>query len=348
MSLLRHMLDNGLLIPRQGVTRNFRAVDCHDGAGAPLIDTRPWLLAFNVDGLGKDMARLRSAIGERRIDEAMAQAEAFMEHNVNHLSCDTRLVPMGVGQDHVEELAWVPADWKATSYTPEGLRSLGTPWLLSRDIAAARTDPGHWLAPGFGHCLSVQRGDMVACLIPASLLTERGSTMHDCVTFMCELPWKSCEELVLTNCLFAELVPGHALWVPYGWRCVLLTRTATTISHVLHIPYACTRMLQAAASKKDILVFAKQATADWSSSMGCEPSLLWRKRHRIGLTMWPRWMTTLQLLRPSRRKQLRMHAISTLVQVAWHVVVDNTCAMRGTSIARRAPAEMTLSNLVRA
>ena len=78
MTLLRHMLDNGLLVTSHGDARNVRLVDCHE-PGSPLIDTRPWLLAFTMEGPGRDMARLRGAIGERRIDETIAKAEAHLE-----------------------------------------------------------------------------------------------------------------------------------------------------------------------------------------------------------------------------------------------------------------------------
>ena len=284
MPLLRHTLDNGVLIASHGDKRNVCMVDCHDGCGAPLIDTRPWLLAFSTRGPGSDMARLAGAIGERRINENMAKAEAFQEQDANRVSCDTRLVPMGGGQNHGEELAWVPAAWRKSSHTPEALRSRGTPWLLSHDIAAARQLPAHWPVPGVGHFLSVQRGDMVACVIPLSPLLERGCSMHECVTFLCHLPWKTLEAFVCTHCLYAELLPGRALWVPYGWRRVLLTRTATSISHVLHIPYVCTRMLQTATFKAEIVAFAKQATQEWSSTMGRKPCLSLAKeaQERLG------------------------------------------------------------------
>ena len=90
----------------------------------------------------------------------------------------------------MEELVWVLAVWQASSHTPEALRSLGTPWLLSHDVAASRKDPEHWPLPVFGHLLSVQRGDVRACAIPAPPLMERGCNMHDCVTFLCHLPWE--------------------------------------------------------------------------------------------------------------------------------------------------------------
>ena len=51
--------------------------------------------------------------------------------------------------------------WKASPHTLEALGSLGTPWLLSHDVAASRKGPEQWPLPGFGHFLCVQRGDMV-------------------------------------------------------------------------------------------------------------------------------------------------------------------------------------------
>ena len=78
LSLLRHMLDNGLLRPGHGSTRAVVMVDWHD-AHVPQLATRPWLLGFSRDGSGKDMGLLRSAVGERRIHDAMTKAEAFLE-----------------------------------------------------------------------------------------------------------------------------------------------------------------------------------------------------------------------------------------------------------------------------
>ena len=76
----------------------------------------------------------------------------------------------------------------------------------------------------------------------------------------------------MTHCLLAELLPGRALWIPYGWRCVLVTRTQMQYSHVLHMPSVSTRMLQENQSNNDIITFAKQAMHEWGSGMG-EPCL---------------------------------------------------------------------------
>ena len=54
---------------------------------------------------------------------------------------------------------------------------------------------------------------------------------------------------------------------------MLLSRAPTSISHVLHIPYVCTRMLQTNLAKSEIVAFAKQAAQEWSNTMACEPCL---------------------------------------------------------------------------
>ena len=77
----------------------------------------------------------------------------------------------------------VPGAWKAKSLTPEALRSLGTPWLLSHDVVGARKGGFQWPMAKCGHFLSVQRGDLLACLIPASDFVERGATQETCATF---------------------------------------------------------------------------------------------------------------------------------------------------------------------
>jgi hypothetical protein len=98
------------------------------------------------------------------------------------------------------------------------------------------------------------------------------------------MPSKNFDSFVMTHCLFAELLPGRALWIPYGWRCVLLTRAQLSVSHALHIPYVSTRMLQASACKNDIITFAEQAMQERGSSMG-EPCLSFAEEAVVWLNM---------------------------------------------------------------
>ena len=64
---------------------------------------------------------LHGAIGEKRIDDAVLKAEAYLNKDGICVTCDARFIPMGGGQDNVEALAWVPRAWKSKSQTPETL-----------------------------------------------------------------------------------------------------------------------------------------------------------------------------------------------------------------------------------
>ena len=267
MSFLRYMLDNAMLIDGHGVGTEGTNVACYDANCGEFNESNPWLVLFNEDGPGKDLSLLRNAVGEKRIEDAIGKAESYLDKNTNEVTCDMRFQPLGGGQDHVEELAWVPRAWREKSYTPEALRSLSTPWLLTHHVAGTRQDPCHWPMPGFGHFLSVVRGDMLVCLIPAQAALERGATMSSCVSFLGQLPWKDFELFVNKHCEFAQLKPGRALWVPYGWRTILLSRSPMTHSHALYIPYVNTRMLMTCSLKDEVLGFAKCAMEDWAKHM---------------------------------------------------------------------------------
>ena len=267
LNFLRYMLDKGILVKEHGDKTDLKTVQVYDTADGPLIFTHPWLVCFDTDGPGRDLARLRHAIGEKRLDDGMYKAEQFISKDANRISTDLRVAAQGGGNDHVEDLAWVPAEWRAKSYTPESLRSIGAPWILSDDIASARKDPIHWPMAGFGHFLSMLRGSMVTCLILGQPLFERGCSLHACIAFLGNMTMKEFEDFVVKHCVFAELEPGTALWVPYGWRCVLLTRTQTELSHILHVPYVCSRMILSSATKDETLEFAKRATQEWGTFM---------------------------------------------------------------------------------
>ena len=123
-------------------------VDCHDDANNDLDETQPWVLMFDIKGPGKDMSMLRAAIGEKRIEDAISKAESFLNEDGSRV---------------------VPRAWCSQSGTPEFLRLLGTPWLLSSDVVGARKNAVHWPAPGIAHILRAQRGDSLVCLIPGEL-----------------------------------------------------------------------------------------------------------------------------------------------------------------------------------
>ena len=68
---------------------------------------------------GVDLAglRLRGAIVENSIYDHMLRAEAYLNEDGSRVVCDACLIPMGGGQDSVEELAWVPRAWRSKSHS---------------------------------------------------------------------------------------------------------------------------------------------------------------------------------------------------------------------------------------
>ena len=71
-----------------------------------------------------------------------------------------------------------------------------------------------------------------------------------------------------SHCLFADITPAYALWIPYGWRCVLFHTYNLVRYHVLHIPFVQTRMLRASRRSEQILQYAMQAAHDSATHMG--------------------------------------------------------------------------------
>ena len=47
----------------------------------------------------------------------------------------------------------------------------------------------------------------------------------------------------------------------------------TELSHALHVPYVCLRMILASPMKDFIVDFAKRATHEWGTQMGSDPCL---------------------------------------------------------------------------
>jgi hypothetical protein len=180
------MTDCSMLVTGHGDKTGLRMLTCHDGV-EPLIHTPPWLLALNVDGPAM-LPRFGTPSMKTALKDKIAKAEPLLIHDGSRVSCDTRCIPVGGGNNHVEELAWIRAPYRATSHTPEALRGIGTPCLFSHDLAAQRNDAHHCPVTGFGQFFSAQRRHMVACVIPCEPLMERGSSMKDAVTFLCNWP----------------------------------------------------------------------------------------------------------------------------------------------------------------
>ena len=56
ISMLRFMIDNGLLVEGHSSSDNAAMVKCHDSSAGDLDESRHWILDFNEHGPGRDIA----------------------------------------------------------------------------------------------------------------------------------------------------------------------------------------------------------------------------------------------------------------------------------------------------
>jgi hypothetical protein len=229
MNVLRFAFDNGLLLPSNKTSEKAMELSCFDVKHDTLDCHKPLLFHLSESEPGKALAMLRGAIGDRRIEHGMTSLYDYMTSDATRIMAEMTMVLGETGSGTVEQLAWVPSQWKDQNMTPEALRTLGAPWLLSCEPAGARKDVTQWPLPGFGHCIIPQRGAMLVCLIPVESLIERGCEISSGIKFVTQLSWKDFEQFAATQLPFAKLELCHALWVPYGWRCMLIARSTSII-----------------------------------------------------------------------------------------------------------------------
>jgi hypothetical protein len=109
------------------------------------------------------------------------------------------------GAIEVEQLAWVPSQWKKQNMTPEALRTLGSPWLVPCEPVGARKDVTQWPLPGFGHFIIPQRGSMLVCLIPVESLLERGCEISNGLSSSRNCHGRTSNSLLPRNCHLPSL-----------------------------------------------------------------------------------------------------------------------------------------------
>ena len=169
--------------------------------------------------------------------------------------------------------------------TPEAVRANGAPWLLPSDTVGSRMDVTQWPMPGFGHFIIQVPGVTFACVIPAMAVHGRGAEILNAIKFVAQLSWKDFEPLAAKDLQFATLPPGRAMWVPYGWRCVLMARDVDSTCHALRVPYVCAKMAASSSLEDDMVTLAKVAMSLWAEAkntdsgfaMSCE-ALAWLEK----------------------------------------------------------------------
>ena len=140
MNVLRFAFDNGLLVTGHKTCEKAMELSCFDVKHDTLDCHKPLLFHLSESEPGKALAMLRGAIGDRRIEHGMTSLDDYMTSDATRIMAEMTMILGGAGSDTVEQLAWVPSQWKDQNMTPEALRTLGAPWLLSCEPVGARKD----------------------------------------------------------------------------------------------------------------------------------------------------------------------------------------------------------------
>ena len=233
---LRYLYDSGLFISEEKLISDAPAMIPElDEAGHDMDAWTPTILRHDRIGAGSDLEKLGNSIGRAWLDSAMKSGFGTLTTAQKDL-VELHLPPQGGGKDTVEQLNWVPGQWRQRKNTPESLRTIGAPWLLSSTHFGIRARPEHFPMSGFGAFLEVLHGSVSVALVPNNDLLDRGMELRRGVRLLLGLVGKHFASAMKVM-QFAVLEPKHTLWIPYGFQPIVVSRTEDEICHLLYVPF---------------------------------------------------------------------------------------------------------------
>ncbi len=223
-----------------------------------LPEGTPWLVDVRKpDGPCADLAKLRHAIGESRIKALADRAVAmYTQDKKKFANTDAHMTPDHATPDTLHEMAWVPRDWMTRGLTPELCADVGTPWVVTSGRGAARAINMSWPMPGVACWIMPTAGSAIVTLVSYADILDVGATVADGIGCLREMKWQDFGTMK-GKLQFVTLEPGHALWVPYGWLLMSLSRAPTdTPFQVVYLPYLSSRMLMTCTHKDHVIALA--------------------------------------------------------------------------------------------
>ena len=138
------------------------------------------------------------------------------------VTCNLRISPKGQPTDTVEQLHWVPLDWKDRGEVYEALRSFGAPWLLAAQPGVTRCGEGGWALPCMGCFLSILTGQAFLVAFPVADAVERGAHVSTSAEWSLGLSQDNFNTFAAESVRACLVTPGSSAWIPYGWTAVLV------------------------------------------------------------------------------------------------------------------------------
>ena len=151
---------------------------------------------------------------------------------------------------------------RPTGFTPEALRSVGASLFLTHEPLGLRKGGAHWSMSGVDHFFVVVHDGMLATLIRATLVVERGSESLHVVSFMSVMPWMGAQAF-RRRALEACHASKGASVVGAIWLAVhSLAPHDHLVESRLHVPYISSRMFLALPCKLGIVDVANRSTQE--------------------------------------------------------------------------------------
>ena len=139
----------------------------------------------------------------------------------------------------MEDLEWVPEQFKATHAKPKKLSDFGAPSLLVDNMGECRRGIKAWPMVGLGQFAIQVKGESTLLCWPAEAVLNKGCALDTQWRFILEeLGQKQFNEFAEEHCHFVALTTMAAVWIPYGHYVVSMSRpSADTSSGILVQPF---------------------------------------------------------------------------------------------------------------
>ena len=138
-----------------------------------LKEDTPVYFPVAESGVGQQVQELPLHIGAERVASATKECAQSMSNSGVDTSFK-RLQPRGQPADTLQQLDWIPEDWKAKRATPEHLCGMASPTLMVSRPGSCRYGPEEWPLTGLGQFLTVCKGSVTLVIWPAKSLLDVG------------------------------------------------------------------------------------------------------------------------------------------------------------------------------
>ena len=192
------------------------------------------------DSVAARVRQIPQALGHERIAKAHQDSVRSLSRPGQISGQGVRRLEPGAGSDDkLEDLDWVPEQFKATQAKPKKLSDFGAPSLLTDQMGECRRGIKAWPMVGLGQFAVQVKGESTLLCWPAAAVLDKGCPLDLQWTFLFEdLSHKQFCEFADEHCRYVALTLGGAVWIPYGWYVVSMSRPSVdTSSGILVQPF---------------------------------------------------------------------------------------------------------------